>query len=71
MSGCETGRRSTSLCIGHDDGFDSGDVRELISKQDPQGVKDYSRIARCYCATDGECVDDGAEIVCLDCDGAA
>jgi hypothetical protein len=31
-----------------DDGFDAGEVRELISKQDPKGVKDYSRISRCY-----------------------
>jgi hypothetical protein len=28
-------------------GFDSGEVRELIAKQDPKGVKDYSPIARC------------------------
>ena len=25
-------------------GFDSGEVRQLISKQDPKGVKDYTRI---------------------------
>jgi hypothetical protein len=29
------------------DGFDSGEVRELITKQDPKGVKDNSRIASC------------------------
>jgi len=28
-------------------GFDSGEVRQLISKQDPKGVKDNSRIASC------------------------
>ena len=29
------------------DGFDSGEVRVLIPKQDPKGVKDYSPIASC------------------------
>ena len=29
------------------DGFDSGEVRNLTSKQDPKGVKDNSRIASC------------------------
>ena len=28
-------------------GFDAKEVRELVAKQDPKGVKDYSRIARC------------------------
>jgi len=28
-------------------GFDSGEVRQLIAKQDPKGVKDYSRISSC------------------------
>jgi hypothetical protein len=30
------------------DGFDSGEVRELVATNDPKGVKDYSRIAKCY-----------------------
>jgi hypothetical protein len=30
------------------DGFDSGEVRELVSKQDPKGVTDYTPIAKCY-----------------------
>lgn len=29
------------------DGFDSGEVRNLTSKQDPKGVKDNSRISKC------------------------
>jgi hypothetical protein len=29
------------------DGFDSGEVRNLTSKQDPKGVKDNTRIASC------------------------
>jgi hypothetical protein len=29
------------------DGSDAGEVRELITKQDPKGVKDNSRIASC------------------------
>lgn len=29
------------------DGFDSGEVRNLTSKQDPKGVKENSRIASC------------------------
>jgi hypothetical protein len=28
-------------------GFDSGEVRELTTKQDPKGVKDYTRIKWC------------------------
>jgi hypothetical protein len=29
-------------------GFDSREVRELIAKEDPKGVRDYSRISLCY-----------------------
>jgi hypothetical protein len=29
-------------------GFDAGEVRNLVSKQDPKGVKDYTPIAKCY-----------------------
>ncbi len=29
-------------------GFDSGEVRNLTAKQDPKGVKDNSRISKCY-----------------------
>jgi hypothetical protein len=29
------------------DGFDAGEVRNLTSKQDPKGVKDYTPIASC------------------------
>jgi hypothetical protein len=29
-------------------GFDSGEVRELRGKEDPKGVKDYTRISKCF-----------------------
>ena len=29
-------------------GFDAGEVRNLTAKQDPKGVKDNSRISKCY-----------------------
>ena len=29
-------------------GFDSGELRNLTAKQDPKGVKDNSRISKCY-----------------------
>ena len=41
------GIHGDGLSAAGSNGFDSGEVRELISKQEPQGVRDYTRIAWC------------------------